>query len=240
MYSGTDYCLTGPKRPNLNVLLLGISLTAFPIVAFAKETVITPVKVSTQPVAPAVLTPIITPPSATSEMPSIVNTSTSTPALPSKTPSTATTIDTQLTAAEKQKMILDFLKNAAAYIKENGKESSLAEFNKKNGIFTKDSLYVFAVSYDGGILATQDYDQKILGTNQLNFKDADGVNVIQGFIEKAKSGGGWLLYKTENPTNKTLQCKNSYVMPANVSGNSDYLIGAGYYYPISSKTGKCE
>jgi cytochrome c len=171
---------------------------------------------------------------------------TSTTSTTSVTTTTSTTTpdaskkEIQVTAAEKQKAIVDFLKKAAEYIKENGKESSLAEFNKKNGIFSKDSLYVFAVNYDGLILATLDFDQKFLGTNQLNYKDPDGLSVIQRLIEKAKSGGGWLLYKTENPATKTMECKYSYVMPGNIAGSSDYLIGTGYYYAINPKTNKCD
>lgn len=162
------------------------------------------------------------------------------PNTPTNSAPEAPQAEIKVTPAEKQKAIVDFLKRAGEYIKDNGKESSLSEFNKQNGIFTKDSLYVFAISYDGAILATQDSDQKILGTNQLNFKDPDNINVIQKLIEKAKSGGGWLLYKSTNPATKTLECKNTYVMPGNISGNSDYLIGTGYYYPISEKTKKCE
>lgn len=141
--------------------------------------------------------------------------------------------------AAKQKAIQEFVKDAAVYIKENGEESSMGEFNKKDGLFTKDSLYVFAINHDGAILATMDFDQKMLGTNQLNFKDPDGMYVIKRIIEKAKSGGGWILYKTENPVTKTIECKNSFIMPMSGAGDNDYIIGSGYYYPISPN-GKCE
>lgn len=194
---------------------------------------------STTPTTPSANS--TTPAPTTTTTTSTTVTTTTMPTKPNANSSTNLTAsnDIQVSAAEKQKAIMDFLKKAADYIKEKGKDNALAEFNKPDSIFSKDSLYVFAVQYDGTILATQSFEQKLLGTNQSRSEDPDGVTFIQSLIEKAKSGGGWVLYKTENPVSKIVECKNAYVMPGNISGSSDYLIGTGYYYPISA-SGKCE
>lgn len=224
-----------------------VETTASPAPAQSSPTPTSPVTPTVSPSTTPGISNATTPTTTTT---SVTTTTSSTPATtttPEKLNTNATTPNTnqttsneiQVSAAEKQIAIMDFLKKAAEYIKDNGKENALAEFNKPNSIFSKDSLYVFAVKYDGTILATQSFEQKLLGTNQLSSEDPDGVTFIQSLIEKAKSGGGWVLYKTENPISKIVECKNAYVIPGNISGTSDYLIGTGYYYPIAA-SGKCE
>lgn len=178
-------------------------------------------------VTPPVTQPV-TPPPAPSNKPN-TNATTST----ITTTTTAVTNNSKM--ANMQQQTQDLVKKTQDYIKANGKEAALKELNKANNAFSSGNLYVFAMDYQGTLLAetnTPDLVGKILS----NVQDPDGTYFAKNLIEKAKSGGGWVLYRYPNPATKKTDCKNTYVFPA----NSDYLIAAGYYFPENPTTHKCE
>lgn len=130
-------------------------------------------------------------------------------------------------AAAQQKQVQDLVNIAAEYIKQNGKDAAIAEFNKKDGFFTKGNIYVFAVDYTGMSLADVN-NPELVGKNQYDLKSQDGKLIVQEGIAKAKAGGGWIQYQWKDPSTQTNACKKSYVMGI----NGTYLIGSGYYYPL--------
>jgi len=110
------------------------------------------------------------------------------------------------------------VKKAAALVKANGKEKAMAEFNNRKGAFNDRDLYIFAVDFNGKVLA-QGGNPKLVG------KDFSKIPFIRDMIALAKSkGSGWVDYKWTNPVTKKLESKTSYVQRID-----DYFLGCGVY-----------
>jgi cytochrome c len=115
------------------------------------------------------------------------------------------------------------VQKASAFIKANGREKALAEFNNPQGQFTKGDLYVFAYDLTGVSLANANI--KLVGKNLIELKDSDGKPLVRGLIDTAAKGKGWFEYKWNNPATKTIQHKVTYVERI----GDDWLIGCGVY-----------
>jgi hypothetical protein len=120
-----------------------------------------------------------------------------------------------------------FVRKAAEYAKEHGKEASLKVFNDLNGTFIDKEFYVFAYDMDGTVIALP-YQQGLLGTVRTGITDSNGVEFINGLIDVAGEGGGSLYYIYPNPEdNFQEEFKLSYVLPV----NDEWFIGSGIYLP---------
>ena len=118
------------------------------------------------------------------------------------------------TPAEAEQLV----KKGVALVKANGKEKAMAEFNNRKGAFNDRDLYIFAVDFNGKVLA-QGGNPKLVG------KDFSKIPFIRDMIALAKSkGSGWVDYKWTNPVTKKLQSKTSYVQRID-----DYFLGCGVY-----------
>jgi len=118
------------------------------------------------------------------------------------------------TQAEAEQLV----KKAVAYVKSSGKEKAMAEFNNLNGKFNSKDLYIFAVDFQGIVLA-QGGNPKLVG------KDFSKMPFIQKMIELAQTkGSGWADYKWTNPTTKKVESKTSYVQRID-----NYFLGCGVY-----------
>jgi hypothetical protein len=140
----------------------------------------------------------------------------------------------QRPTVDKQAEIEDFVKKAYDFVQAKGKKAAFDEFNKKDGLFTDGSVYIFVIDYKGNMLANG-YNQDMVGKNLFDKKDIEGKLINRALIVKAKSGGGWELYRWTNPVSNLVECKRSYALPM----EGDYLISAGYYFPPNLE-GKCE
>lgn len=127
----------------------------------------------------------------------------------------------------------DLVRKAADYIKQNGRETGLAEINKPNGMFTNGTNYVFAMDFTGSMLADP-FDHNIVGKNQFDLQDLNGKYINRDLISKAKAGGGFEVYHWQNPVTKNMDCKKTYVLPM-----EGYFIASGYFFPPNAD-GKCE
>lgn len=123
--------------------------------------------------------------------------------------------------------MIAIVKKAKSYIKQQGKNKAIEEFNKSSSL-------IFAIDFTGTILASPIHPETV-GTNQKNFKDASGVFVVQEEIQKAIAGGGWLKgrYRKNHITGQ-YECRKLYILPI----NGKYLIGSWYYY-ATDKNSKC-
>ena len=68
-------------------------------------------------------------------------------------------------------------------------------------------------------------NQKLVGKNVAELKDADGKLFMKEMAEMAKKGGGWVDYKWSNPATKKVQAKSSYILPL----DSGLFVGCGIY-----------
>jgi cytochrome c len=126
------------------------------------------------------------------------------------------------TAAEAKTLV----EKAMAYIKANGKDKAMAEFNNQKGNFfiKEKELYIFVVEFNGFCLANGG-NPKLAGKDMSNLQDADGKYFIKAMIELAKTkGSGWVDYKWTNPGTKQIEPKSSYV-----AKGDDYFVGCGIY-----------
>ena len=116
------------------------------------------------------------------------------------------------------------VKKAVDYMKANGKEKALAEFNNPKGQFIDRDLYIFVFDMNGKTLA-HGTNPKLLDKNLIELKDADGKYFMNEFIEVANTKGkGWIDYKWTNPVTKALEPKSTYIEKA-----GDVMIGCGIY-----------
>jgi cytochrome c len=116
------------------------------------------------------------------------------------------------------------VKKAVAFLKANGKEKALAEFNNQSGQFKDRDLYIFVQDMKGKMLAHGGND-KLIGKDLLELKDADGKFFVKNMIEIAGGKGkGWVDYKWTNPSTKAIDQKSSYI-----EKYEDMFVGCGIY-----------
>jgi cytochrome c len=116
------------------------------------------------------------------------------------------------------------VKKAAAFLKANGKEKAMAEFNNGKGQFIDRDLYIFVTDMKGTMLANGS-NQKLVGKDLMALKDADGKAFVKAYTElTTEKGKGWVDYKWQNPATKAIDQKSSYV-----EKHDDLIIGAGIY-----------
>jgi cytochrome c len=119
-----------------------------------------------------------------------------------------------------------FVNRAVAYVKANGKDKALAEFNEPKGKFVDRELYIVVVDLQGTVLANG-ANRKLVGKNLLQVKDLDGKSFVKEEIEVATSkGSGWVEFRWNNPVTSKMEMRQLYLVR-----NDDYLIGSGVFKP---------
>lgn len=125
------------------------------------------------------------------------------------------------TPAEAKAMV----KKAVAFMKEVGKEKTLAEVNNPKGKFIYKDLYVFVIDMDGVELA-HPFTPALIGKNLMNMKDADGKSYVKERAAIAKEkGSGTIDYRWSNPQTKKVEKKQAYFEVVD-----NMIINCGYYF----------
>jgi cytochrome c len=120
------------------------------------------------------------------------------------------------------------VKQAAAYVKYQGKEKTLAEISTPNGMFDKGELYVFAYDLQGAMLA-HPKNPSLIGQNLITVPDVDGKLFRKEIVEKAKSqGSGWVDYVYLNPQTNKQEHKSTYFVKV-----GDIILCCGVYNDYS-------
>lgn len=126
------------------------------------------------------------------------------------------------TPAQAKQMV----EKAVAYVKANGEEKAIKEFNNPKGKFVKGELYVFALDPKGVSLANSKLP-KLVGTDLYNVPDSKGKLFRKEMVDTANSqGSAWVTYYQVNPMTKKDEAKISYFQK---EGN--LIIGCGAYLP---------
>lgn len=122
------------------------------------------------------------------------------------------------------------VKQAVAYVKQNGKEKFFDEVRNPKGKFhfqadTKKGLYIFVYSEKGVVLA-HGVRLELTGRDRWNDKDPDGKYFVREWTELVhKNGSGWQKYKEFNPANNNqIMNKASFV-----ELYDGMIIGCGVY-----------
>jgi signal transduction histidine kinase len=117
-----------------------------------------------------------------------------------------------------------FVKKAIAFIKQNGKEKAMAEFNNPQGQFVDRELYIVALDLNGMVLASG-ANSKLVGKPLLDIKDGNGKQFVREEIEVAKSKGkGWVDFDWVNPVTKKIEPRSVYLEKVD-----DYIVLSGVY-----------
>ncbi|MCE5337322.1 MAG: cache domain-containing protein [Methanomicrobiaceae archaeon] len=121
--------------------------------------------------------------------------------------------------------LVAFVESAAAYVKENGKEAALAEFNDPNGSFVRGELYIYAYDFNGTTLAHPVNPEKV-GINRLNETEGDVGTFLREMNDAVRNGDGFSRIAYINPTrDRMLESKLAY----GVQVDEDWWLGSGIY-----------
>ncbi len=116
-----------------------------------------------------------------------------------------------------------FVAGAADFARENGREKALAAFNDGKGRFVSGNVHVFAVSYNGTLLADPE-EPEMVGKNIMDMTDSFGTPFVRNLAETARYGRGYVSYTYPDPLRN-----NTYVPRIAVVEDVDgtYYIAAG-------------
>ena len=120
------------------------------------------------------------------------------------------------------------VKQAAAFVKYQGKGKALAEISKPRGAFDKGELYVFAYDLQG-VMVAHPKNPALIGKNLIDVPDNDGKLFRRDIVEKAKlKGSGWVDYMYLNPETNEVEHKTTYLLKV-----GDIILCCGVYKEYS-------
>jgi cytochrome c len=118
------------------------------------------------------------------------------------------------------------VEKGVAFWKANGKDKAIAEFNNPKGQFVKGDIYIHVQDFSGVMLANGG-NQKLVGQNHMEVKDASGKFFVKEQVETAKTkGSGWVSYMWTNPATKKVQQKTAWVQKVD---GENIFIGCGIW-----------
>lgn len=119
--------------------------------------------------------------------------------------------------------ITAFLSEAVTYLKDNGRELALQEFNDRSGSFVRGDLYIFAYDFNGTCIVHPIMPDLV---GQRGLVDVNGVDVVGREIALARRGGGTMYIVFPNPAHEGKEeLKQIYI--ENV--NDSLYLGSGLY-----------
>ena len=124
------------------------------------------------------------------------------------TMATAFTVSAEerVTAKEAEAMV----KKGVAHIKANPRDKAMADITDKKGKFVDRELYLTVYKMDGTALA-HGANEKFVGKNMIELRDADGKEHIRERLEMVKTKSSfWQDFKFLNPVNKKMEPKQMY------------------------------
>jgi signal transduction histidine kinase len=99
---------------------------------------------------------------------------------------------------------------AVEYYRQNGRDKTIAELNKRDGAFAKGMDYVDLHDINGVCIA-HPRSPDLIGQNRLDSADPRGKHLIREIIDAAKTHpDGWVSYERENPNNGEIEHKIAY------------------------------
>ncbi|RPI72094.1 MAG: histidine kinase [Desulfobacteraceae bacterium] len=118
------------------------------------------------------------------------------------------------------------VQKAVAFMKANGNEKALAEFNNAKGQFIDRDLYIYVVDVkDNAKCLAHGANSKLIGQNLIDFKDTNGKLFMKEILKISNDkGSGWVDYKWTNPTTKNNDPKSAYFEKIN-----NLVVICGFY-----------
>ena len=129
----------------------------------------------------------------------------------------------RVTAKEAETMV----RKGVAYVKVMPRDKAMAEITDKKGMFVDRELYLTVYQSDGTALA-HGANEKFVGKNMIDLRDADGKEHIRERMELAKTKSAfWQDFKFVNPVTKNMEPKSMYCEVFN-----DLIVCGGIYKPV--------
>jgi cytochrome c len=129
-------------------------------------------------------------------------------------------------AAGNETDVKELVNSAVTFVHDKGQDYSVRTFNAIHGPFVKGSLYVFAATFDGTVLA-HPMKKELVGKSVLDVKDANNKFLFQEMVKVAKNDGeGWVDYMWPYPGTNEPALKRTYVKRI---PSQDIWVAAGYY-----------
>ena len=124
-------------------------------------------------------------------------------------PSTAQPTDSA--AISSQEELVSFVDHALAYVRDNGKDVALQEFNNRSGPFVKGDSRIFALDFNGTVLADP-FRPWAMGRSENESRDVNGVSFVRNLMNVASRGSGFSYYVNPCPAhNNATELKLAYV-----------------------------
>ena len=115
---------------------------------------------------------------------------------------------------------------ALAHVKAVGTAKAFEDFTAKDGKWQDRDLYVFAIGFDGTMLA-HGANKALVGKPMFEMKDMNGRYFTKEMAELVKAkGSAWVDYMWSNPVDKKIEAKSSYGIRI---PNFDGFVGVGIY-----------
>jgi signal transduction histidine kinase len=128
-------------------------------------------------------------------------------------------------SAELRLSLVNMVDRAYAYALEHGKEDALKAFNNKNSDFVDGNYYIFALDFEGNVLA-HPIQLDMVGRNRLDEQDHYGALYVRDLVDAATEGSGLVYYMYPEPEeNMTQTIKLSYARKV----DEDWWLGSGIY-----------
>jgi cytochrome c len=129
----------------------------------------------------------------------------------------------RVTVKEAETMV----RKGVAYIKANPRDKAMGDITDKKGHFVDRELYLTVYKLDGTALA-HGANEKFVGKNMIDLRDADGKEHIRERMELAKTKSAfWQDFKFVNPVTKKMEPKSMYCERAD-----ELVVCGGIYKPV--------
>ncbi len=128
---------------------------------------------------------------------------------------------------EAREELIGFVNEAKDFVQAEGEDKALAVFSDPKGTFARGDLYIIAYDFNGICLA-HPFEPEMVGKNELNVTDPNGVTLKRNMRDVAKRGDGFTFYIWPNPAHSNAQeLKLTYVLKV----DEGLWLGAGVYVP---------
>ena len=131
-------------------------------------------------------------------------------------------IDSSISKTVTPEMAQEMVASAIMLFDEIGVDS-FKQFDT-NPKFHDGELYVYVLRVDDGLIMAHGVDPSLIGKNNYEVFDADGINLGELIINGATENGAWIDYRFKDPANQEILPKEAWVV-----NHDGFIFGSGIY-----------
>jgi signal transduction histidine kinase len=134
--------------------------------------------------------------------------------------------------------LIDFVKEARDYAREEDRESACQEFSNKTGKFVRGDLYIYAYDFRG-INVAHPFRPDFIGEDKINLTDPNGVALIKDLADCSCRGEDSTYFIFPNPDHGSEdELKIGYAAKVDENwwvGSGVYLSDLPVFFPLESR-----